>query len=56
MSRFPRAARNARIKCLPCNAPATETVDGKYVCVSCGVQVIQTKAETNAETKAASDT
>ena len=52
MSRFPRPARNARIKCLPCNAPATETVDGKYVCVSCGTQVIRTKAKT----KAASET
>jgi glycosyltransferase involved in cell wall biosynthesis len=43
MERFPRAARNARIKCLQCNAPATETVDGKYVCVSCGIEVLQGK-------------
>jgi predicted RNA-binding Zn-ribbon protein involved in translation (DUF1610 family) len=41
MSRYPRAARNAAIKCIPCNAPVTETADGEYVCVSCGNAPIQ---------------
>lgn len=36
MSRYPRAARNARLKCIGCNAPVVETVDGGYVCVDCG--------------------
>lgn len=36
MSRYPRAARDAKIKCLQCNAPVTETVDGGYACVDCG--------------------
>jgi predicted RNA-binding Zn-ribbon protein involved in translation (DUF1610 family) len=41
MSRYPRAARNAAIKCIPCNAPVTKTADGEYVCVSCGDAPIQ---------------
>lgn len=40
MSRYPRAARGATIKCIGCNAPATETVDGAYVCVECGQPVV----------------
>lgn len=36
MSRYPRAARDAKIKCMRCNAPVTETVDGGYACVACG--------------------
>lgn len=40
MSRYPRAARSARIKCIPCNAPVVETVDGRYVCVDCGTRPI----------------
>lgn len=36
MSRYPRAARDAKIKCMHCNAPVTETVDGGYACVDCG--------------------
>jgi DNA-directed RNA polymerase subunit RPC12/RpoP len=41
MSRYPPAARNAAIKCIPCNAPMTKTVEGKYVCVSCGREPIK---------------
>jgi hypothetical protein len=36
MGRYPRAARNAAIKCIPCNAPVTKTADGEYAPVSCG--------------------
>lgn len=36
MGRYPRAARNARVKCVGCNAPAVETNDGHLVCVECG--------------------
>jgi hypothetical protein len=36
MGRYPREVRDARIKCIPCNAPVTRTVDGDYVCVECG--------------------
>jgi hypothetical protein len=36
MATYHRRAREARVKCLPCNAPVTETMDGDYVCVECG--------------------
>lgn len=36
MARYPRAARSARIKCISCNAPVVETIDGGYACVGCG--------------------
>ena len=41
MSRYPRAARNARVKCIECNAPVVETTDGGFVCVDCGDSPIQ---------------
>lgn len=40
MSRYPRSVRSSRVKCIPCNAPAAETVEGDYVCVECGEAVI----------------
>ena len=40
MSRYPRAVRSARVKCVACNAPAAETIDGTYVCVECGDTVV----------------
>jgi hypothetical protein len=40
MGRYPQSVRSARAKCIPCNAPAAETVDGDYVCVECGTVVI----------------
>lgn len=43
MSRYPRAVRDARIKCLACNAPAIETVDGDIVCVDCGRAVVENR-------------
>lgn len=36
MTRYPRSARSARIKCIACNAPVVETVGNSYVCVDCG--------------------
>lgn len=36
MSRYPRKARSARIKCIACNAPVVRTVEDDYVCVDCG--------------------
>lgn len=41
MSRFPRTVRDARIKCIPCNAPAAETTEKNFVCVECGTTVIE---------------
>jgi glycosyltransferase involved in cell wall biosynthesis/predicted RNA-binding Zn-ribbon protein involved in translation (DUF1610 family) len=36
MSRYPRPARNAALKCIPCGAPLVETTDERFVCVECG--------------------
>ena len=52
MSRYPRTARNATIKCIPCNAPVVETIDDDYVCVECGDSPITERTPTTA---AASD-
>lgn len=52
MSRYPRAVRDARIKCLHCNAPVTETIDGRWVCVDCGRRVVDVQ-EPTVTTKAA---
>lgn len=41
MGRYPRSARRARLKCIDCNAPVVETVDGEYVCVDCGESPIE---------------
>ncbi|MDY6774707.1 MAG: hypothetical protein SV253_01235 [Halobacteria archaeon] len=40
--RYPRKARTARIKCISCNAPVTQTVEGSYVCVDCGESRVET--------------
>jgi hypothetical protein len=45
MGRYPRTVRDARIKCIPCNAPVTRTVEGRYVCVECGDAPISGRAE-----------
>lgn len=44
MARYPRGARGARIKCITCNAPTTETVTDDVVCVECGRLVIDRQA------------
>lgn len=36
MGRYPRAARNAKMKCVDCNAPVVETAGDEYVCIDCG--------------------
>lgn len=41
MGSYPRAVRDAQIKCLVCNAPATKTVDGDLVCVDCGRDLLE---------------
>lgn len=38
MGRYPRAVRDAQVKCIECNAPVVETVDGNYACVNCGAE------------------
>lgn len=51
MSRYPRPVRNARIKCISCNAPVIETVDETYYCVDCGSSPIRPdSAEPEADT------
>jgi DNA-directed RNA polymerase subunit RPC12/RpoP len=45
MGRYPRTARDARIKCIPCNAPVTRTIEGKYVCVECGNSPIEDRVD-----------
>lgn len=41
MTRYPRTARATRLKCIDCNAPVVETVDGDYACVDCGDMPIE---------------
>ncbi|WP_336344914.1 hypothetical protein [Halalkalicoccus ordinarius] len=45
MSRYPREARSARIKCIDCNAPVTRTTDGQYVCVECGGSPLERRTD-----------
>jgi peptide methionine sulfoxide reductase MsrB len=35
--------RNARVKCIQCNAPAAETTENTYVCVECGKQLFESQ-------------
>lgn len=49
MTRYPREARGASIKCISCNAPVTQTVEGKYVCVKCGDEPVKTRSEATTE-------
>lgn len=52
MSRYPRQARNARIKCIDCNAPVVRTTDGEYVCVACGESPVRRYADAGDESVA----
>jgi hypothetical protein len=45
MGRYPRTARGSTLKCISCNAPVVETVDGAYACVECGSSPIRRNAE-----------
>lgn len=44
MTRYPRAARNAALKCVPCGAPLVRTTDDRYVCVECGETPIESRS------------
>lgn len=44
MGRYPRSVRSTTVKCVDCNAPATETIEGAYVCVECGQPAIQARS------------
>lgn len=41
MGRYPESARKSAVKCVPCNAPVVETVDGEHVCVDCGRVLVE---------------
>jgi predicted RNA-binding Zn-ribbon protein involved in translation (DUF1610 family) len=41
MDRYPRAVRDAGVKCIGCNAPVAVTVAGRYVCVECGESLVK---------------
>jgi predicted RNA-binding Zn-ribbon protein involved in translation (DUF1610 family) len=41
MSRYPREVRNARLKCIDCNAPVVKTTDERFACVDCGDSPVQ---------------
>ena len=47
MGRYPREARDARMKCIECNAPVVETVEGSYACVSCGSSPISARSNSS---------
>jgi predicted RNA-binding Zn-ribbon protein involved in translation (DUF1610 family) len=46
MGRYPKSVRDAKVKCIPCNAPAAETTAQKFVCVECGSTVLEGDAGT----------
>ncbi|UPW01566.1 hypothetical protein M0R88_05545 [Halorussus gelatinilyticus] len=48
MGRYPREARDARLKCIECNAPVVETVEGSYACVDCGAAPISARSSATA--------
>lgn len=48
MGRYPRQVRDARLKCIDCNAPVVETVDGSYACVDCGSEPLSSRSESPA--------
>ncbi|WP_226023021.1 hypothetical protein [Halomicrobium salinisoli] len=52
MSRYPRPVRSSALKCIDCNAPVVETVDGGYVCVDCGESPISADATGTATSNA----
>jgi predicted RNA-binding Zn-ribbon protein involved in translation (DUF1610 family) len=55
MARYPRRVRNAREKCISCNAPAGETTDDQFVCVECGTSVLKRSTTADREPIAADD-
>lgn len=47
MGRYPRTARDARLKCIGCNAPVVETVEGSYACVECGSEPVSGQSDSS---------
>ncbi|PSQ49332.1 hypothetical protein BRD15_03625 [Halobacteriales archaeon SW_6_65_15] len=45
MRRYPRQVRDARLKCIECNAPVVETVEGSYACVDCGSEPVSPRSD-----------
>jgi DNA-directed RNA polymerase subunit RPC12/RpoP len=48
MGRYPRQVRDARLKCIECNAPVVETVEGSYACVDCGSKPVSARSKSPA--------
>jgi predicted RNA-binding Zn-ribbon protein involved in translation (DUF1610 family) len=48
MGRYPRQVRDARLKCIECNAPVVETVEGSYACVDCGTEPLSARSDSRA--------
>lgn len=38
-------AKNATVKCVSCNVPVTQTVDGEFVCGECGAIRVAPRAQ-----------
>ncbi|WP_435177053.1 hypothetical protein [Halorussus sp. AFM4] len=45
MGRYPREVRDAQLKCIECNAPVVETVEGSYACVNCGSEPLRSRSD-----------
>ncbi|NEU55395.1 hypothetical protein [Halorussus sp. MSC15.2] len=45
MGRYPRQVRDAQVKCIDCNAPVVETIEGNYACVNCGSEPLSARSE-----------
>jgi predicted RNA-binding Zn-ribbon protein involved in translation (DUF1610 family) len=43
MAGYPKGVRDAKMKCLSCNAPVVETISDHFVCVECGQAPIERK-------------
>ena len=54
MARYPRPVRDARIKCIACNAPVVETVDDGYHCVDCGGSPVTSHSEASSHSETSS--
>ena len=51
MGRYPRQVRDARLKCIDCNAPVVETVEGAYACVDGGGEPVSARSESAASAR-----
>ncbi|WP_135827687.1 hypothetical protein [Halorussus halobius] len=51
MGRYPRQVRDARLKCIDCNAPVAKTVEGSYVCVDCGGEPVSARSGSTASAR-----